>query len=174
LSIAYAWCPLDSRQAHIARVPCQLCVAFAVFTRAVRAGLCERAGFDSTQMTGSRPCCEGASATLAVPVYRFGLAAVSRSCSAFCPLTIRGHRREPRRSRSWAGLSFWGKQIEMAVSPCRYGLKWARFQKLSEKSTAARSARMTGTAMPAGALRQDPSQPPFCHPAKRRPSRHRD
>jgi len=111
-------------------------------------GVC--AAFDSMLTTGSRPCREGASVTLATrsidPVWqrRATRRVVKTDRNLLChrrwpdislllhprsmePLpTIRRHRKNPVRHEVGGG-KFWGKQIEMAVSPCRYGLEWGSF-----------------------------------------------
>jgi hypothetical protein len=85
---------------------------------------------------------------------------VSSSLFSLLPLTIRRHRKEPPpRREGGRGAKFWGKQIEIAVSPCRRG----RPQRLGT------AHELHGRSMPAfqGGLRRDPIQPPFRHPGRR-------
>jgi hypothetical protein len=65
---------------------------------------------------------------------------VLRSCSAFRHSQSDGTEKNPRPSLGWAGAKFWGKQIEMAVSPCRHGPRSGQFQSLGQKSTATQRA----------------------------------
>ena len=68
-----------------------------------------------------------------------------------------------------------GKQIEMAVSPCR----WVRTEigavsKVEPKKHGGAAHEYTVGPRRQGGLRRDPIQPPFRHPGKRRLSCYRD
>jgi hypothetical protein len=151
--------------------------------RAVHAGLCARAALDLILITGSRPCRERGlqhwQSRSIDPVWRRSATRrvvktgrnllvtpgcrICRSCSTRdqwrrCQRSD-STEKNPRPSRGRAGVKFWGKQIEMAVSPWSCGPKCGQ-RGVGPKSTAAQRARIEGTPMPALPRRVVPASDP--------------